>query len=148
MTLTPTSFNKNRYDLLTANPANPAVGTPLTWPVPTGTVVQVVSVTFTLVTSATAGNRLPLVYVTTGGAVNAPYSPAAVKQIAGQTRTYFFTIGLAPLDYGTDFLWVFQPLGCCYQMKTGHSLLINANGLDALDQISNVGIRYFSWLEE
>lgn len=140
----PTPFMGERHDIVNVEPGNPAPGGLLTWNVPANAVVQVVSVSVSLTTDSTVIDRHVEIYVSDGG-VYIPNTPAAIVQPASKTWTYFFTIGIAPLDLSTVFSEVYQPFGCCYQIETGASLIVNANNIQGVDQIAAVKIRYFLW---
>lgn len=149
MALDPLAFKDDRFGLEVVNPGNPAVGNPLQWSIPSNRVGHIVFVQFSLVTSANVGDRLPLVYMGGSGGINGPYSPSPLVQAASLTWTYYFSMGIAPVDYSTNFQMVFAVLGCCYFGKSStDQLVINANGLDPLDQIQGIYIRYHSWKEE
>lgn len=145
MSIKPEAFMTERHDLVTVVPGNPSAGDPLTWPIPANLVVQVVFVQFLLTTSGTAGDRLAVVFIQDASVVGAPYSPAFIEQTATLAWTYYFSTGIAPLDHTTNHNWVFQPLACCYQAKEGESLVVNVDGIDALDTITVIRIRYFAW---
>lgn len=140
----PTPFMGERHDIVNVEPPNPAAGGLLSWAVPDNTVVQVVAVKVHLTTSGLIINRLVEVYISDGGVV-IPNTPAAIVQPTGKAWTYFFTIGIAPLDVTTDTSEVYSPLGCCYQLETGSSLIVNVNNIQGTDQIAAVKIRYFCW---
>lgn len=140
----PTPFMGDRHDIVSVAPGDPGVGSLLTWNVPADAVVQIVAVKVHLTTSSFVSNRLVEIYVSDGG-VFIPATPAAIVQPAGKAWTYFFTIGIAPLDYTTETSEVYQPFGCCYQLETGSSLIINVNNIDGIDQLAAAAIRYFLW---
>lgn len=140
----PTPFMGERHDLVNVEPGNPGAGNLLTWDVPANAVIQVISLKVTLTTNAVVTDRLVKVYVSDGGVV-IPSTPAAIVQPASQTWTYFFTIGIAPLDLSADFSEVYQPFGCCYQIETGASLIVNVLHIQGTDQLAACAIRYFLW---
>lgn len=152
MAIKKTGFMGDRHDLQTARPASPSPGNPLTWTPPANSAVQVVAVSIGLLTSATAGDRLMWVYSQNGTGIMPPYSPAGIIQdVTAVTWHYHFSVGIGPLDFdpgATGSKLVFAPLACCYQLKGGESLIVNAFGLDVLDRMVTPVIRYFDWKEE
>lgn len=140
----PSAFMGDRHDVVNVEPGDPAAGNPLTWACPDNAVVQVVALRVHFTTSVTVADRLVECYILDGG-VTIPNTPAAISQPANKVWTYFFTMGIAPYDYTAETTEIYQPLGCCYQLETGSSLIVNANNIDGLDQIAAVKIRYFLW---
>lgn len=140
----PSAFMGDRHDVVNAEPGDPVAGTLLTWACPDNAVVQVVAVRVHFTTCADVADRLVEVYILDGG-VTLPNTPAAITQPATKAWTYFFTMGIAPLDYTAETSEVYQPFGCCYQLETGSSLVVNANNIAPTDQIAAVKIRYFLW---
>ena len=140
----PTPFMGDRHDIVNVEPGNPAAGNLLTWAVPANAVIQVVSVKINLTTSIDVADRHVIVYVSDGG-VFLPNTPAAIVQPDTEAWTYYFTIGIAPLDLSADFSEVYQPLGCCYQLETGSSLIVNVSNMSGTDQLAAAAIRYFLW---
>ena len=145
MAISAQAFMTERHDLITYTPGDPGVGNPLTWPIPAGVVVQIICVRFQLVSSVNVGNRLAIVFLNDAGAATGPASIGFIEQPPNKTWTYDFATGLAPIDHTANQQWLFQPLACCYQAKEGENLIINFNGIDALDQIQNAAIRCFVW---
>lgn len=140
----PTPFMGDRHDVVNVEPGDPGAGALLTWDCPANAVIQVVALRVHLTTLATVANRLVIVYVSDGG-VFIPRTPAAMIQPASKTWTYYFTMGIAPLDMTAETSEVYQPFGCCYQLETGSSLIVNAVNIQGTDQIAAVKIRYFLW---
>lgn len=140
----PTPFMGDRHDIVNVEPDDPAPGAILTWNVPANAVIQVVALSFLLTTSEDVVDRHVEVYVSDGG-VSIPCTPAMVVQPEDTAWHYFFTIGIAPLDLSAGFSHVYQPLGCCYQIETGASLVVNVINIRIADEITVVEIRYFLW---
>lgn len=140
----PSAFMGDRHDVKNVEPGDPVAGALLTWACPDNAVVQVVALKLHFTTDATVIDRLVEVYISDGG-VFIPATPAAIVQPATKAWTYFFTMGIAPLDVTAATAEVYQPLGCCYQLEKGSSLIVNANNMTPTDQISAVKIRYFLW---
>lgn len=140
----PSPFMGERHDILTVELDDPAVGNMLSWAVPDNAVVQVVAVRICFITSVGVVDRHLEVSIF-DGSVDIPKTPSGVIQPADKTWTYFFTLGIAPLDLTTDMGEIYAPLGCCYQLETGSSLLVNVTDIQPTDRLAAAAIRYFLW---
>jgi len=119
-------------------PADPAAGANWSQLQNNNVTWRLLSVTFTLVTSAAAANRVPLLRVRDGaGDLVWAGAPLAV-QVASLTRTYIASaIGA---DMGSAATLRSIPLPPDLLVRQGHTLDVNTVALDALDQYSAVVI--------
>lgn len=141
----PSPFMGERHDLVSVEPPDPAVNNPLVWYVPTNTVVQIVSLEIELQTSVAVFDRHVRISFATPLVDDTQFSPAMIVQTADLTWVYHFTLGIAPVDMTGVYSELYQPLGCCYQLQEGSSLIVDAAGRQALDQFTCAKIRYFHW---
>lgn len=146
MPLSPTGAFADRHDLLTDSPANPGAGNNLAWAVPVNRVVQVVGLRFLLTTSAVVAERVPVVVLDNGVALQVPLSPGQA-QAENLAFTRHFAVGVAASNLSADSILV-DPLACCYQLKVGEQLEIQILNIDAGDTITAAAIRFFSWTED
>ena len=147
MPLTKTAFKGARFQLITGIIADPAVGSSVNWPVPAGSVIEIQSVLFTLDTDATAVNRVACVSCYAGGVIF-HQSAAPVPQMESLTRSYSFTVGILPIDYGSDTEFIYSNLACCMFLQPTEEFRIVVSNIQATDQISDIEIRYFQWKED
>jgi len=142
----PGSFKTDRFDLVNATPGAPGAGNNLVWPVPSGSVIQLIGISATLTTSGAAANRLLNVCVQSSGGKLLPKSPGII-----QTDTlawdYQWAMGLTVLDLSASENLVYCPLSCCYYAKSGESIVLEIVNKDAADALTNIEIRYFNWRE-
>lgn len=141
----PSPFMGERHDLVSVEPADPAVNTPLVWYAPTNAVVQIVALEIQLNTSDFFANRHVRIFFATPVVDDTQFSPAMIVQPPDKSWVYHFTIGITPVDMTSNFSELYQPLGCCLQLQEDSSLIVDAAGRDAEDQFSCVKIRYFCW---
>lgn len=134
-----------RHDIVSVEPPDPAVGTPLVWYAPTNAVVQIVALEIQLATSVVAGDRHVVIWRATATVDNTQYTPASIVQTADLIWVYHFTIGIAPVDMTAVSSDLYQPLGCCFQLQEGSSLTVDAYARHAVDQFSCAKISYFLW---
>ena len=133
------------FDIIDVTPADPAAGTNVTFVVPIVARIQIIGVTFNLVTDANVASRFPIVFATpiarTFG-LTGPTSP----QTATQNVTHHFSLtGSQSLLFAAQNLAT-VPLSASLILRTGDILNISIAGLQAGDQISSVLIRYKQWI--
>src|SRR5262249_11531480 len=136
---------------VTVNPSNPAAGADFSNTFNSGqssTVnyrLQVQSVHFQLVSSATAGNRQVCLQWKAGATVIWQACANGV-QTASQTVLYDFMPGIAPS--GTAGLQFMVPLPAGFMLSNTNNILASSTtGILAGDQISNIQISLLAWNE-
>lgn len=149
MPLTPHAYPDERNDLLTINPADPAVGQHSVTVIPAGQVWRILSVTCLLETSGVAGDRnigvgiLSEAGVDGGQRILLPFTQAAnlSVQVFLAHGISPYSVSLATQDYAQG------PLPCQYEVKGGDTFTVLIFERDAGDQLLGVFIRYKLWLE-
>jgi len=146
MAIRPGGFMSNRFDLQTAEPADPAVSVGLSWPVPANSVIKLISLTALITLVAGAPNRFPLVCIQNDGTLILPQSPS-ITQTGLTAWQHNWSIGITDLNASVADNAVWARLGDDYFAKTGEFINLDIVGIQAGDQISNIEIRYLAWAE-
>jgi len=139
-----TPFKGQRYDLLVAQPADPAPGMNLYWTRSDKTIIEIVSLHIRLTTSVVVGDRLVWIEGLTPGVLSIVRSAALIVQPASYTWSYYFAVGGQPRDHSVN-LEVYQPLAAHFQLDDGERLKVGVTGLGLADQLYGCLIRYFAW---
>lgn len=138
-----TPFRGPRYDLLVVQPTAPGPGSSLTWTVPSGQIIEVISVRIGLNTSVVVANRLIYIMGIAGG-VNFGPCPATIVQTALNNWLYYFGVGVPVYDNSANNEY-YGPFMSLFQLEAGDSLRIAANNIDVADQIGSCVLRYMCW---
>ena len=117
-------------------PANPAAGAGLTIVVPASTQYVINGVRLTLVTSATAGNRIVALEGSDSGGHQLVQCISSYSQPPSTTAVLSFASG-NPAMTTPVFFTITQPLAAAY-LGPGSTFLIGVVGMQPTDQISNV----------
>lgn len=141
-----TPRNPENFTFETAGQANPAAGANFIWTVPTNTLIQVISVRFNLTTDATVANRVPQFYGYIAAAIHFN-TPPAVVQAASLARSYAWTVGGQPIDYGIAASTVFGTLPDYFYLRGGNSVRSIITNIAATDQIAGIIFAYKQWIE-
>lgn len=134
----------DKGEIVSIQVPTPSVGTDISFTVAANQILHVLSITFKLVTDATAGDRRATFRATLQGTSLLLFI-ASVVQAASLTREYSFnTIGEI-LDT-TDDIQIFSHLPFNLWLSGGDTLVTQSPNLNAGDQFSNVALnvhRYF-----
>jgi len=142
-------FRNDRYDPVNVTLADPGVGNDLLWPVPANQVIDVVGLSFMVLTSGVALNRRALVGVQTPGPLYVPVTASSVVQTAGLFWQYHFSPGVPALDATADLIpFLFGSLPVSMEMKFGDSFSIRLSAIDPGDQIMAIFLRCRLWSED
>lgn len=140
-------FDQSIFDLVTETPANPAAGTYGSLPVPNGARIQALSISCLYTASAVVVDRLPYAYIYSGAKV---IQLALTKSLitASEAVELHFAIGIAGEDLVATHDKQYAALPDEMLAVEGDVVRINAYGLSALDQISDLVFRTKQWVSE
>ena len=119
-------------------PAQPSAGSGVTVTLPEAVYMELVAVTFRLVTSAVVATRTPVVSVLDGSSVALAAVAAGYGATANTTADYSFVAGVAEWDQSNNAN-ASGGLGP-FPIDAGDSLAITVGAIDAGDQISRVRV--------
>lgn len=116
----------------------PAAGADVTFTTPGSEYQDLVCVSFTLTTSATVGNRTPVLEIVDGAGRVIAGCAAGYATTASSTAQYSFVRGLSEWDSaGTSFASGPVPR---VPLQLGDAVKVHIDGIDATDQLSAVTI--------
>jgi hypothetical protein len=121
----------------------PAAGAGFTYDVPGTLEAEIVSVQFTLTTSATVASRIPVLSFVGPGGVTFASIAAAFHTAASLTSTYLFAYGIQ--QFGADDAANIGAPIPCYKLRVGQGISVAVTAIDATDAISNVVVAAREW---
>jgi hypothetical protein len=121
-----------------AEPAEPAAGASYTYTVTAP--CQLLSAGFQLVTSATAGNRVPLVIITDAGGNTLAYAKQATAVAASSTILIYAFQGASLVSSATGSATFALPQN--FILQPGYQVVVTVNGILAGDQISQIALAF------
>ena len=138
--LSPTSL---QGAILTLVPDPPAPGSNLSIIAPTNTLYRVLSVAFTLVTSATIAVREAIVLIRNPSTIPFIFSRPTNTQIQSLARSYTFAnYNTPPTTFGTQIAGAL-PLFFIYE---GQDIITDVQSIQADDQITDVTVMIEQWI--
>jgi hypothetical protein len=117
--------------------SNPAVGQGVKITVPDGVQWKIYGCNFSMVTGATAGNRIAKVFAQDASSRNLVECFSAYNQPAGETAVYNFAPGVNSLSATVDYVYLTEPMPL-FVLGSGFTFQITFIGITATDQISGI----------
>ena len=123
---------------------NPAAGTDFTFPCPTNTRLQLISVHFKLSTSSASANRYVFIQGTDGTTIFCKTGPHAPISSSANMYYCYSLLGSHPQSNITASRWD-SVLSHEFFLQPGESLVSSSIALDVADQLSLIYIRAKLW---